>query len=171
MTGELSDVYANRNNRRAFVTGVTSTLRVILSKCFWADAAATYTYGDIFGDKGEKKMPLDHVAPLFGRVGVTFQSAGKRTMVEFYSLFNGKKPLSRYNLNGEDNIGYATGLGLDGEGLPAWFTLNLKATYRPHPNVTLQAGVENILDTEYRTFGSGINAPGRNFTAAIRASF
>lgn len=169
--GELSDVYANRNNRRAFVTGVTSTLRVILSKCFWADAAATYTYGDIFGDKGEKKMPLDHVAPLFGRVGVTFQSAGKRTMVEFYSLFNGKKPLSRYNLNGEDNIGYATGLGLDGEGLPAWFTLNLKATYRPHPNVTLQAGVENILDTEYRTFGSGINAPGRNFTAAIRASF
>lgn len=169
--GEMSDVYANRNNRRAFVTGVTSTLKVNISKCFWADATATYTYGDIFGNKGEKKMPLDHVAPLFGRVGVTFQSAGKRTLVEFYSLFNGKKPLSRYNLNGEDNIGYATALGLDGEGLPAWFTLNLKASYRPHPNVTLQAGIENILDTEYRTFGSGINAPGRNLIAAIRASF
>ena len=98
-------------------------------------------------------------------------STGKRTMIEFYSLFNGKKPLSRYNLNGEDNIGYATALGIDGKGLPAWFTLNIKATYRPHRNVTLQAGVENILDTEYRTFGSGINAPGRNFTAAIRASF
>lgn len=169
--GELSDVYANRNNRRAFVTGVTSALKVTLSEYFMADATATYTYGDILGSNGQKNMPLDHVSPLFGRVGVTFLGAGKRTMVEFYSLFNGRKPLSRYNLNGEDNIGYATALGLDGEGLPAWFTLNLKATYRPHPNVTLQAGVENILDTEYRTFGSGINAPGRNFTAAVRAMF
>ncbi|MDE6134307.1 MAG: TonB-dependent receptor, partial [Muribaculaceae bacterium] len=129
------------------------------------------TYGDIIGNDGQDNMPLDHVAPLFGRVGLTFQSASKRTLVEFFSLFNGKKSLSRYNLNGEDNIGYATQLGLDGEGLPAWFTLNLKATYRPHPNIALQAGIENILDTEYRTFGSGINAPGRNFIAAIRASF
>ncbi len=169
--GELSDVYANRNNRRAFVAGITSTIKVIMSKCFWADATATYTYGDILGHKGNKKMPLDHVAPLFGRVGVTFRSPGKRTMLEFYSLFNGKKPLSRYNLNGEDNIGYATSLGLAGEGLPAWFTLNLKATYSPHRNVILQAGIENIFDTEYRTFGSGINAPGRNFIAAIKTSF
>lgn len=169
--GELSDVFANRNNRRAFVTGISSSLKVRMSKYFSADASATYTYGDILGDNGEKNTPLDHVAPLFGRVGVTFESARKRTMVEFYSLFNGKKPLSRYNLNGEDNIGYATVSGVDGDGLPAWFTLNIKASYRPHRNVTLQAGIENILDTEYRTFGSGINAPGRNFTAAIRASF
>ncbi len=169
--GELSEVFANRNNRRAFVAGISSSLKVIMSKCFRAEATATYTYGDILGNNGEKNMPLDHVAPLFGRAGITFESTGKRTMIEFYSLFNGKKPLSRYNLNGEDNIGYATALGIDGKGLPAWFTLNIKATYRPHRNVTLQAGVENILDTEYRTFGSGINAPGRNFTAAIRASF
>ncbi|MDE6134197.1 MAG: TonB-dependent receptor, partial [Muribaculaceae bacterium] len=43
--GELSEVYANRNNRRAFVTGITSTLKVFLSKYFRAEAAATYTYG------------------------------------------------------------------------------------------------------------------------------
>jgi hemoglobin/transferrin/lactoferrin receptor protein len=29
-------------------------------------------------------------------------------------------------------------------------------------NATLFVGVENILDTQYRTFSSGINAPGRN---------
>ncbi|MDE6468567.1 MAG: TonB-dependent receptor, partial [Muribaculaceae bacterium] len=131
----------------------------------------TYTFGEILASNGEEKMPLDHVAPLFGRVGITYRTQPDRIRVEFYSLFNSRKPLSRYNLNGEDNIGYATVKGLDGDGLPAWFTLNLKASYRPHPNVTLQAGIENILDTEYRTFGSGISAPGRNLVAAIRASF
>ncbi len=35
----------------------------------------------------------------------------------------------------------------------------------------LQGGIENILDTEYRTFASGINAPGRNFYAAVRVEF
>lgn len=169
--GELSDVFANRNNRSAWVAGITSSLRVNFLRYFQADATATYTYGDILSRNGEKKMPLDHVAPLFGRVGLTFDSSNRRTHVEFFSLFNGRKPLSRYNLNGEDNIGYATLLGTDGKGLPAWFTLNLRASYTPHPCVTLQGGIDNILDTEYRTFASGINAPGRNFTAAIRVSF
>ena len=114
---------------------------------------------------------MDHIAPLYGRVGLTFESNNRRILVKCYSLFNGHKPLSRYNLNGEDNIGYATVKGLDGEGLPAWFTLNLKASYRPNSNVMLQGGIENILDTEYRTFASGINAPGRNFYAAVRVEF
>lgn len=169
--GELSDVFANRNNRSAWVAGITSSIRVNFLRYFRADATATYTYGDILSTNGEEKMPLDHVAPLFGRVGLTFDSSDRRTHVEFFSLFNGRKPLSRYNLNGEDNIGYATLLGTDGKGLPAWFTLNLRASYTPHPCVTLQGGIDNILDTEYRTFASGINAPGRNFTAAIRVSF
>lgn len=169
--GEPSKVYANRNNRRAYVTGASTAVKVSMNRHFTADAALTYTFGEILASNGEEKMPLDHVAPLFGRVGITYRTQADRIRVEFYSLFNSRKPLSRYNLNGEDNIGYATVKGLDGDGLPAWFTLNLKASYRPHPNVTLQAGIENILDTEYRTFGSGISAPGRNLIAAIRASF
>ncbi len=169
--GELSEVYSSRNNRLAYVAGVSTALTVHFSRHFKADGAVTYTYGNILGNKGEKEMPLDHVAPLFGRIGVTYSSTGDKVNAEVYSLFNGSKPLSRYNLNGEDNIGYATVKGLDGKGLPAWFTLNLRVSYRPHPAIILQGGVENILDTEYRTFGSGINAPGRNFYAAIRATF
>jgi len=169
--GELSNVYSSRNNRLAYATGFSTALTVHLSKNFKADGAVAYTYGNILGNDNEDEMPLDHVAPLFGRVGLTFTSTNDRINAEAYSLFNGNKPLSRYNLNGEDNIGYATVKGADGKGLPAWFTLNLRVSYRPHPALTLQGGIENILDTEYRTFGSGINAPGRNFYTAIRASF
>lgn len=169
--GEMSDVFSNRNNRLAYVVGASTSLKVQIIRNLSANATLTYTYGNIIGRHGEEDMPMDHIAPLYGRVGLTFESDNRRILVKCYSLFNGHKPLSRYNLNGEDNIGYATVKGLDGEGLPAWFTLNLKASYRPNSNVMLQGGIENILDTEYRTFASGINAPGRNFYAAVRVEF
>lgn len=169
--GELSNIYCNRNNRLGYVVGASTNVDVRLSDHFRADGAVTYTYGNIIAHKGEERMPLDHVAPLFGRVGVSYHTLADRLTGEFYSLFNGKKPLSRYNLNGEDNIGYATVKGLDGDGLPAWFTLNFRVSYRLNRYVTVQGAVENILDTEYRTFASGINAPGRNFSITLRASF
>ena len=35
----------------------------------------------------------------------------------------------------------------------------------------MQLGVYNLLDTQYRTFASGINAPGRNIQTALRYAF
>jgi hemoglobin/transferrin/lactoferrin receptor protein len=37
--------------------------------------------------------------------------------------------------------------------------------------ITLQAGVDNMFDIQYRTFASGINAPGRNIFAALRFNY
>ena len=37
--------------------------------------------------------------------------------------------------------------------------------------IVAQLAVYNILDTQYRTFASGINAPGRNVQAALKYSF
>ncbi len=168
--GELSEIYANHNSRRAYVVGSTTRLKARFLEIFMADASLTYTYGDII-DGEDERMPLDHISPLFGRVGMTFQSKDDKAIVEFYSLFNGRKKLDRYNLNGEDNIGYATVKGEEGRGLPAWFTLNLKASYVFNPNLTVQVGIENLLDTKYRTFGSGINAMGRNINVTLRTTF
>lgn len=172
--GEPSRVYTSRNNSRAYVVGAQTSVKVDMGRNFGANANVTYTYGNYIGVDGLEDMPLDHVAPLYGRLGVTFQSNCKRVRTELFSLFNGKKPFSRYNLNGEDNMGYATENGLAGDnfkGMPAWFTLNLHASYTPVRNVTVQAGIDNILDTEYRVFASGINAPGRNLFTALRVSF
>ena len=67
---------------------------------------------------------------------------------------------------GEDNQQYATV-----DGTPAWFTLNLRAQYEFKKYATIQAGIENILDTQYRTFASGINAPGRNVFLTLRLRY
>lgn len=167
--GEMSTIYANANQKRAFLAGATANVRWRPLAGLEASATATYTYGQITRSL-EGSMPLDHVPPLFGRAGVRYTLKGGY-LFELYSLFNGSKPLSRYNLNGEDNIVYATTLGANGKGLPAWFTLNLKAVVPLRQGTSLQLGVENLLDTEYRTFGSGINAPGRNFIATLRTAF
>lgn len=82
---------------------------------------------------------------------------------EAYLLFNGKKKLVDYHLEGEDNLQYAPA-----DGMPAWYTLNIRGGYNIGTYLTLQAGVDNIFDVQYRTFASGINGPGRNIWLTLR---
>jgi hemoglobin/transferrin/lactoferrin receptor protein len=53
---------------------------------------------------------------------------------------------------------------------PAWFTLNIKASYQVNQQVQVNLGLENILDTHYRPYSSGISAPGRNIIFALKAN-
>jgi len=51
---------------------------------------------------------------------------------------------------------------------PAWTTLNFKSSFVLSKFITVDAGVENILDKRYRPYSSGVTAAGRNFIAALR---
>jgi hemoglobin/transferrin/lactoferrin receptor protein len=86
-------------------------------------------------------------------------------MVEFSSVYNGWKRIEDFNLTGEDNAVYATP-----KGSPAWYTLNLKAQYSfgTKGKIQLQSGIDNITDTQYRVFASGMSAAGRNIWACLR---
>jgi hemoglobin/transferrin/lactoferrin receptor protein len=81
-------------------------------------------------------------------------------------MYNGWKKLDKYNPDGEDNQQYATA-----DGMPSWFTLNLRTNFQLNKQLMLQAAVENILDRNYRQFASGFSAAGRNFLVSLRASF
>ena len=85
---------------------------------------------------------------------------------KFVSIEEGLKKLKDYNVAGEDNLIYATA-----NGLPAWHTLNLRANYKVNKNIDLQIAIENIADKNYRVFGSGISASGRNVLFAIKGNF
>lgn len=167
--GEMCDVYTYTNAKTAVLWGFSSSLTATPTRQTELYASFNYTYGRILS--GEKKQPLDHIPPIYGRVGAAFLTADGKGRFDMYALYNGKKSVDDYNMDGEDNIDYATVKGADGEGMPAWFTLNIKGSYNLNKSLTLQAGVENILDTQYRVFSSGINAPGRNVYAALRMTF
>jgi hemoglobin/transferrin/lactoferrin receptor protein len=160
--GQLSQVVANQNQQKAFLYGASSNLKVAFTDKFTTNLILNYTYGRIKTDTTD--APLDHIPPLMARI--QFQYNVKELALDFFVNYNGAKKLRDYNLIGEDNFQYATP-----DGMPAWLTLNLRASYKVHPAVALQAGIDNILDTQYRTFSSGINGAGRNIFLAIRANF
>lgn len=160
--GELSRVLASQNSGKAYVYGFSSSLKSASFRNFILLASANYTHGRI--KSGNTLTPLDHISPLMAKISLTYEK--KALFAEFYSLYNGSKKLEDYSNSGEDNLNYATA-----QGMPAWFTFNSRIGYSINTMMNLQFGVENILDTEYRVFASGINAPGRNFYFALKLQY
>lgn len=160
--GALSRVTTNVNAGKAYIYGTSFNLTAGLSELFSIQSSLNYTYGRIITDTG--LIPLDHIPPLFGRTGLNFNY--KKFRGEFYILYNGWKYRRDYNIIGEDNFANATV-----SGMPSWFTLNIKGSYAVTDFLQVQGGIENILDRNYRVFGSNISAPGRNFMVALRGRF
>ncbi|NHM07962.1 TonB-dependent receptor [Flavobacterium sp. CYK-4] len=160
--GQTSVVYANQNQGKGHITGFMSVIKAEIFKSVLFEGTFNFTQGSIRNADG--RAPLDHIAPLYGKVSLTYQS--KKVMVEGYLLYNGKKDLKDYSPSGEDNLQYAPA-----NGAPSWQTYNLKTALSIIKNTTIFSGVENILDIQYRTFSSGINAPGRNFYVGAKYVF
>ncbi len=161
--GVTSAVYASQNVNKAYSRGLNARLKIELSRKVAWDNTVTQTFGRYKNADGTKK-PLDHVPPVFGKSSLSY--AHKKLTTELYGMFNGWKKKKDYNPDGEDNGQYATP-----DGMPSWFTLNWRGSYNFSNNITLQAGIENIFDKNYRYFASGFSAPGRNFILALRAGF
>ncbi len=161
--GVLSAVYTNQNVNKAFLRGLNARLKIELSKSLTWDNTISQTYGRYVNpDKSEK--PMDHIPPVFGKSSIA--CTAKNFSTEFFLQFNGWKRIADYNPDGEDNGQYATA-----NGMPSWLTLNWRASLPVKKYLTIQAGIENILDRNYRYFASGFSAPGRNFMLALRSSF
>jgi hemoglobin/transferrin/lactoferrin receptor protein len=160
--GVNSAVFSPQNKANAFVVGFSLNTNYKFDRYTSFDAVYTYTKGT-YNNAG-LTMPLDHIPPTFGKGSIKHKR--DNWLVEAYSLFNGWKKMADYNLNGEDNQQYATV-----DGMPSWYTLNIRGELSFGKNLIAQLQVENILDRNYRYFASGISAPGRNFIVSLRASF
>ncbi|MCA1965085.1 MAG: TonB-dependent receptor [Flavobacterium sp.] len=157
-----AQVKANQNKGKAFVTGFSTNVSAYIISDLLFSANFNYTLGRVVEEGSQR--PLDHIAPYFGKVGLSYTH--NKLNLEGYMLYNGKKDIQDYSTSGEDNAQYAPA-----NGMPAWETYNFKAGFQVLKGGTLFAGVENILDTQYRVFASGINAPGRNIYGGIKYTF
>lgn len=160
--GENSQIFANQNQGKANITGVFSSLKAYITKSLLFYGSFNFTHGRVQNNSGE--FPLDHIAPIYGRTGLKYES--KLMNIDFNMLYNSKKELRNYSPSGEDNLQYAPK-----NGSPAWHTYNLKGSCNVINSLIVFTGIENILDTQYRTFASGINAGGRNFYLGGKYNF
>jgi hemoglobin/transferrin/lactoferrin receptor protein len=147
------------NVNKASVTGFNIGFYNDIGKYFSLISTINFTRGkEITTGKN-----LAHIPPIFGKVSLQYHI--KRFQSELFVHFNGQKSLSRYSESSEDRLEQATA-----QGTPSWYTINLSSSVQVHPNLSLQFAIENILDEHYKTFSSGISAPGRNFVVALRGN-
>ena len=161
--GEYSAILANVNASKAEISGLNAKISWQSKGGTSMNASAAYTKGIVYNDG--VSAPLDHIPPIFGKFQLN-QKIKKRLSVSTWLMFQGEKPLSLYSPSGEDNLQYATS-----SGMPAWHTINLRAGVEVSESVKLDLSAENLLDTNYRVFASGISATGRLIKLSLQVSF
>jgi hemoglobin/transferrin/lactoferrin receptor protein len=160
--GQLSQVMSTVNAAKSRIFGIEGMLNAKLNDQFNLLATVNYTNGRILTDS--VPYPLDHIPPTFGKVSLGYVNGKLRS--EFFVNYSGWKRVSDYNMIGEDNFAYATV-----DGMPSWYTLNVRLNYAFSQHVSLQVACENILNQNYRSYASNISAPGRNFIVTLRGQF
>lgn len=166
--GELSQVQAIQNAAVANVYGVQAGVELKIAKGFGFSSDFNYQMGEEELDDGTTS-PSRHAAPWFGISRFTY-NAHKLNM-ELNMKYSGAKSYDQLpeSEKGKDYI-YA----IDKNGnpySPSWYTINFKLMYQFATNFSISGGVENITDQRYRTYSSGIVAPGRNFVLSVRCNF
>jgi hemoglobin/transferrin/lactoferrin receptor protein len=161
--GVKSAVYAPQNKQKATLWGVSCTVKGKIIDDLQYAATYNYTQGRVAATGNTAATPLDHIPPAFGRISLNYAKNGWRVTV--FSSVSAWKRIKDYRIGTEDNELYATK-----DGMPSWWTLNTNVGYTIADNLTLQIGIDNILDIQYRVFASGIHASGRNIWGAVRCN-
>ena len=157
---------ANKNLGNRFIHGFSIDGFNNLSRGLKIDYSLTYTKGD----NNESYGPLPSISPLFGSLSLNYIN-NDLTIRAVYKFSDSKDP-SEYSIGGEDGLDETPYIiGQDGLknflGTPSWSDFSIFASKKISSNSTLRLGITNIFDIHYRTFASGISAPGRSFQAGL----
>jgi len=173
--GSLSQVIASQNVDEAYIQGLYGAITADFSNHVSFKTSVTYTMGQYRQElpsinnnsNHDTIVPLDHIPPMFGQTSIMYHF--KKFESEIYARYSAPKLGRDYSLGKEDNESYSAD-PVNGY-MPGWVTFNIKTAYHITKTFTVNLGVENLFDTHYRIFASGISAPGRNIIAAVRVKF
>lgn len=145
-------VYKKENINRARIHGLEFEVNYTPIRWFNAFANTTYTVGNNL----TRHEPLSRIPPWFTRIGSDVRIKSFTWRTEFLAatkqdrLSSGDKTDSRI----------ATG------GTPGWGLLNTRLQFA-YRYVTVNTGVQNVFDKDYRIHGSGIDGIGRSFWISL----
>ena len=162
--GELSETQAIQNASSSLIYGGSFNARVALSPSWRLRGKYTYTEGET-----EAGAAVRHVAPPFGAAHLIYEPG--RLKLDGYMKFNQQIPYADLapSERGKPHLYAANQQGRPYS--PGWYTLNLKGSLEISQQLTVQAGLTNILDKRYRPYSSGIAAPGRNLYLSLKGTF
>lgn len=164
--GMLSRVQAQQNISNVSVYGIQAGMDVRLSNTLSFYTNVNYQRGKERDPETNRNFSPTHVTPFFGASGFVFTK--NKLTVSVYANYNGEIAYRQLALSERaDKHLYAR----DNNGnpyAPSWLSLNAKASYQFKKNLSVDMGLENLLDKRYRPYSSGITAPGRNLIVSVR---
>ncbi|KSA13093.1 TonB-dependent receptor [Maribacter dokdonensis] len=157
--GELSNVQAIQNAAKAYVYGFEFGLEAYLSEQWSLSSNLTLTEGVEEEDDGTETAAR-HAAPTFGDFHIVWKNQRIRT--DLFVNYNGEVAYDDLAMS-EQEKDYIYAIDENGNPFsPSWYTLNFRSQYDVSRTIKITTNVENLTDQRYRTYSSGIVAPGIN---------
>jgi hemoglobin/transferrin/lactoferrin receptor protein len=181
-------VQANVNAEQARLWGIDLALDWKISPQFTTRAQVHHTYGrrDFALAERSIEVPLDHIPPTYGQIDILYNNGPWEASAHW--RFQAQKKLADYAVtsisesNGElffDRTGTSDNLEQTPfdendqtyAGSYAWSVFHLRGSYRIGKQLRFRAQLNNVFDLHYRTFASGISAPGRDLVVGLYGYF
>ncbi|MBL0062831.1 MAG: TonB-dependent receptor [bacterium] len=156
--GSMAKVKSLQNLGEAYVTGFDFRVKAHVTD--HVTASTSLSYGA--GHDTESDLPLRPVPPLFGQTSVIYEA--KQWAGELFARYNNWKQEHDMPISGGEVSAYTP------DGVPSWWTLNLRGNVKVVEHLEVVAALENIMDLHYRPYASGVSAPGRNLIVSLRAN-
>ena len=180
------------NASTGFIYGLSANVKLNINNKWSLTSNLNYIKGrnQFTTELIDTLVPLAHIPPMYGRTSLTYQN--KKWRLELMSQYNAAKPVEEYAISSisrtgdgdlkinrigtSDNLEYTPiyrdeNGDIQHNGAYAWNTFNFYSAYQISPKFSINLAVENILDVHYRTFSSGLSAPGRNFSIGLYGNF
>lgn len=157
VTPEGRDIVQSVNAASSEIYGAEAGMTVILTDRLSASAMLNYARGD--QRVSDVEEPADRVPPLNGQVVMRF---GLNERWQFESWLRAADDQDRLSARDIDDA------RINPNGTAGWASIGTSATWSNDNGWQVTLSADNLTDKEYRTHGSGIDAPGRNFTATFR---
>jgi len=166
--GELSNVQAIQNGGRAEIYGFEVGVEINFSENI--QLTSQYNITDGFQEEEDgSKVAVRHVAPQFGNTHLRWKF--NKLKLDAFADYNGKFDFEDLAPI-EQNKDFLYAKDKNGNPYsPSWYTLNFGAQYQISNAFQVNATIENITNQRYRTYSSGLAAPGLNFIAAVSYTF
>ncbi|MBV6646162.1 MAG: TonB-dependent receptor [Cyclobacteriaceae bacterium] len=156
--GEPKEIRAQINADRARLYGASISLKSKVNEFLGFTSTLNINEGqDLSNDE-----PIRHATPLFGQTSLAFQKKRfKSSLIFDYHFRRGRKHIPSSEIDDKPHL-FTT------SGSPGWYTANFRMSYTLPKYLSFEAGIENVFDKHYRTYSSGISAPGRNIYLNLR---
>lgn len=149
-------VYQKFNSEKSYIWGTDVEVGFNVIKNLDVTAMTSYAYGQNL----TKDEPMRRIPPNFKRVLIDYHKQQWYAKAEW---LNAGKQDRLAKGDSEDNR-------IPAGGTPGWKVFNLYGGYY-FGKILLNAGIQNLLNEDYRYHGSGINGVGRSAWVAVRWEF